>query len=348
MENAPQCVDTIDARGGFVTPGLIDAHCHLGIFGDSLGFEGSDGNEEVNPQTPHLRAIDALNPMDKCFEDARKAGITSVVTGPGSTNVFGGQMAAIKTSGKRIDDMIIKAPCSMKCAFGENPKRTGNGKNQSPITRMATAALFREAMYQAMSYDERIMDLEGENPVTDLKAEALLDVLKRRIPIHAHAHRADDIFTAIRLAKEFNVDVKIVHASEGHLIADELAKENIDVMIGPLISVRSKPEMKNLNPQSAAILERSGVRLAITTDHPEVPIDHLLLCVQLAVKDGMTAEGALQSVTCNAAEIAGIDDRVGKLKKGYDADMVIFDKNPLDFGAKVLFTIIDDVKVYKA
>ncbi len=347
MRDAPQDGDNVDAQGGYVIPGLIDAHCHLGIFGDSMGFEGSDGNEDASPVTPHLRAIDAINPMDRCFGEARAGGVTTVVTGPGSANILGGQMAAIKTCGIRIDDMIVKAPCAMKCALGENPKMHHGKSQRSPVTRMATAALLREALSAAMSYHEQVLDLTVENPPADLKNEALLGVLKGAVPLHVHAHRADDIFTALRIAGEYGVGVKIVHATDGHLIADILAKEGVDVMVGPLISIRSKPEMQGLIPETAAILERAGVRLAITTDHPEVPVDHLLLCMRLAVKSGMSEAGALRAVTCDAAAIAGIGNRVGRLQKGYDADMVILDNHPLDFHAKIRMTIINGVKVYK-
>lgn len=345
MRDAPDDGDVLDADGGFVTPGLIDAHCHLGIFGDAAGIEGSDGNEETDPQTPHLRAIDAINPFDKCFEDARAAGVTCVVTGPGSANVLGGQTAAIKTGGRRIDDMIVKAPCSIKCAFGENPKAVYRGKNRAPVTRMATAALIRESLYTAMSYGERLANINSEKPCIDLKSEALLSLLGNHIPLHAHAHRADDIFTAVRIAREFGVDVKIVHGTEGHLIADELAKEGVDVMVGPCLGDRGKPELKNKTFETAALLRKAGVRVAIITDHPETPVNYLLLCARLAADNGM--DDALRAVTCDAADISGIGDRVGRIKAGYDADLAIFDNNPMLFESKVKYTIIDGEKVYK-
>ena len=230
MKDAPpNSGSVIDAKGGFVVPGFIDAHCHLGMFGDSIGFEGIDGNEKTDPITPHLRAIDAINPNDGYFKEAREGGVTTVVTGPGSSNVVGGQTAAVKTNGIRIDNMIVKAPCSLKCAFGENPKKTYNEKSKAPVTRMATAALLREALFKAQRYAQRIS--KGDTPEFDIKSEALLSVLEGGLPIHAHAHRADDIFTAIRIGREFGIEVKIVHATEGHLIAGELAKEGVDVMV---------------------------------------------------------------------------------------------------------------------
>lgn len=346
MKDAPpNSGSVIDAKGGFVVPGFIDAHCHLGMFGDSIGFEGIDGNEKTDPITPHLRAIDAINPNDGYFKEAREGGVTTVVTGPGSSNVVGGQTAAVKTNGIRIDNMIVKAPCSLKCAFGENPKKTYNEKSKAPVTRMATAALLREALFKAQRYAQRIS--KGDTPEFDIKSEALLSVLEGGLPIHAHAHRADDIFTAIRIGREFGIEVKIVHATEGHLIAGELAKEGVDVMVGPSLSDRSKPELKGMSFKTAARLQKAGVRVAIITDHPVVPVNYLLLCAQLAAKEGMPPDAALRAITCDAAEIAGIGGRVGKIKKGYDADLLIFNKNPMDFNANLLMTIIDGVKVNK-
>ncbi|OQB14375.1 MAG: imidazolonepropionase [Firmicutes bacterium ADurb.Bin193] len=347
MSDSPFDDDVIDAKGGCVTPGLIDAHCHLGVFGDSQSLQSSDESERNNPITPHLRIIDSVNPLDRYFAEARAGGVTTVVVSPGSTNVLGGQTAVISTSGKRIDDMIIKSPCSLKCAFGDNPKTEHGGKGRSPQTRMATAAMLRQALYSAMDYGQRLADIEREKPPLDLVSEALLMLLDNRIPLHAHAHRADDIFTAIRIAEEFGIELKIVHATEGHLIADELAKEKIDVMVGPALCARTKPELYNLAFDNAAVLERAGVRLAIITDHPEIPINHLLLCAQLAVKGGMSREGALSAITCDAAAIIGVDERLGKIHKNYDADLVVFNKNPLDFDAEVLYTISKGEKMYK-
>jgi len=341
MHSAPKDNDVYDAQGGYAIPGMIDAHCHLGVFGDSIGFEGEDGNENPEPSSQHLRIIDAINPLDRCFLDARNAGVTTVVVSPGSANALGGQIVAVKTNGIRVDDIIVKQPLAVKVAFGENPKTVHNEKNQSPITRMATASLIRQALFNAQDY------IKKEDKQTDLKSEVLVRVLKNEIPLHAHAHRADDIFTAIRIAKEFKIDVKIVHGTEGHLIADELAKDKIDVMVGPSLSDRSKPELTNLTFKTAGILEKAGVRIALVTDHPVIPINYLLLTAQLAVKNGMTEQGALRAITIDAAGISGIDDKVGKIAIGYDADIAIFDKNPMEFTANIKQVIISGVKIDK-
>ncbi|NLB80223.1 MAG: amidohydrolase [Clostridiaceae bacterium] len=335
MQNAPTDDDNlIDAEGGFALPGFVDAHCHLGLFGDSIGFEGSDGNEETTPLTPHLRAIDGIDTFDRCFEEARNSGVTTAVVSPGSSNVIGGQIAAIKTFGCCVDDMIIKAPCGIKCAFGENPKYTHSEKKQMPTTRMSTAALLREALYNA-----KMQQKDTEEKV-DFQTQPILGLLNRELPLHAHAHRADDILTAMRIGKEFDILVKIVHGTQGDKIADKLAEENIDVIIGPIINSRNKPELSGASMKTAAILQNAGVRVALTTDHPEVPINFLLLSAQLAVKNGMSAEGALRAITCDAASVAGIDNYVGKIKNGLHADILIFDKPPLDFNSNLILKII--------
>ena len=248
-ETMPDDVEVIDACGHYLMPGMIDIHTHLGMWEDSLGFEGADGNEATDPATPHLRAVDAINPRDRTFGEALAAGITTVLTGPGSANPIGGQFCAIKTYGKRIDNMVIKAPASMKFAFGENPKRCYNSKNQSPSTRMATAAIIRETLNKVKQYMEKKQAAEekgSEPPAFDAKYEALIPVLKGDLPAHFHAHRADDIFTAIRIAREFNLNFTLIHCTDGHLISDELYKENVTVVSGPALSDRSKPELSNL------------------------------------------------------------------------------------------------------
>ena len=246
--------EILDAGGACVYPGFIDAHTHLGMWEDGLTFEGDDGNEETDPLTPQLRAIDAINPQDRCFREALEAGVTTIVTGPGSANPIGGQMAALKTSGKMVDSMIVKAPVAIKMSLGENPKTVYHGKNQTPSTRMATAALIREQLQKAQRYQEEIMraqnDDDFERPEFDMKCEALLPALSREVEVHFHAHRADDIFTAIRLAKEFQLDFVVVHGTEAHLIADELKEEKVRVLSGPIFCDRSKPELKNLSPSS--------------------------------------------------------------------------------------------------
>jgi imidazolonepropionase-like amidohydrolase len=340
----------IDATGCMILPGFIDAHCHLGLFDDSMGFEGDDGNEMTDPVTPQLRAIDGIYHMDRGFEEARKAGVTTVVTGPGSSNVIGGQFAALKTAGRRVEDMVIKEPVAMKVAFGENPKTVYNEKKQMPTTRMATAAILRENLKRAQEYaqqlDEYYKDSKNkEKPDYDIKMEALRKVLKREIPIKAHAHRADDILTAIRVAKEFGLRITIEHCTEGHLIKDILAEEGVSAIVGPLISERSKIELKNLSLKVPGILSEAGITVAIMTDHPVVPIQYLSLCAALAVKEGMDEELALKAITINAARIAGIDDRVGSIEPGKDADLVILDGHPFELKTKVVKTIINGKEV---
>lgn len=338
--------EVIDADGLWVTPGLIDAHCHVGMFEDSLGFEGSDGNEDSDPITPHLRAIDGINPFDRAFEDARKAGITTVVTGPGSANPIGGQFAAIKTAGICVDDMIIKAPCAMKFALGENPKSVYSEKDDAPFTRMGTAALIREALIKAKMYLEQMQKWEDDpeecdRPEFDMKSEALIPVLKGEIPAKVHAHRADDICTAIRIGKEFNIKITIEHCSDGDRIADILERESLPVMLGPTLSDRSKPELTNLTFDTYKNLSDRGIEVAIITDHPEITIENLPLCAAMAVRHGMDEEKALKALTITAAKNCGIDDRVGSIEVGKDADISVFDGNPVRFDSRCLYAFIN-------
>ena len=324
--------DVIDAEGCLVVPGLIDGHCHLGMWEEGIGFEGADGNESVDPVTPQLRAIDSINPMDEGFKMAREGGITTAVTGPGSANVVGGTFAAVKTSGHRIDDMIVKYPTSMKIAFGENPKRVYSEKEKSPITRMATASILRDTLFKAKKYyedTERGKKEPDEKPEFDIKMEAMIPVMNGDIPLKAHAHRADDIFTALRIAKEFELDITLDHCTEGHLIAEDLVKENKPALVGPSLSEKSKYELKNLTFETPKILNEAGVEIAIITDSPVIPLQYLSLVAGLAVKSGLKEEEAWKAITINPAKISGIDQRVGSLKEGKDADIVIFEGNPL-------------------
>lgn len=341
----------LDAGGRDLYPGFIDAHSHLGMWEDAIGFEGSDGNEITDPVTPHLRAIDGINPFDRTFEEARAGGITCTATGPGSANVIGGQFAVIKTWGKCIDEMILKAPCAVKCAFGENPKRTYNERDESPMTRMATAALLRENLIKARDYMEKKKeaetDEEAEKPDFDFKMEILAEVIEKRLPLKAHAHRADDILTAIRIAKEFDVDMTLEHCTEGHLIVDYLKKEKFAPIVGPSLSERSKFELKNLTFKTPGILANAGIKIAIMTDHPVIPIQYLPLCASLAVKAGMDRHEAMKAITINAAEIIGVGDRVGSIEVGKDADLVLWDRDPFDAHSEVLWTVIDGQVVYE-
>jgi len=347
----PADAEVIDAEGRMVTPGFVEAHCHLGMSESAIGFEGSDGNELTDPVCPHLRAIDGINPMDVTFEEARNAGVTSVATGPGSGNVIGGQFVALKTYGRRVDDMVIKEPLAMKIAFGENPKRVYNAKNKMPMTRMGTAALLREALFKAKRYKEQIERANGDPtklPKFDMKMEALLPVLRREIPLKAHAHRADDIFTAVRIAKEFGVRITLDHCTEGHLIADYIAKEGLPAIVGPSFGHRRKFELKNKTFKGPGILAKAGVKVAITTDSPVTPLHYLPLMAGLAAKAGMDPMEALRAITINPAQILGIDDRVGSIEPGKDADLAIYDGHPFETSAKPWMVLIGGEKVYKA
>ena len=335
----------IDAKGLTAYPGFIDPHCHMGMWEEGLDFEGDDGNEITDPVSPQLRAIDAINPNNLSFEEAYKNGITTVVTGPGSANVICGQFLAMKTYGQRVDDMVIKAPVSMKFAFGENPKNCYNDKEETPMTRMATASLIREALEKAKRYKDQMdkakIDADLDAPEFDAKWEALCPLFDKTLKAHIHAHRRDDIFTAIRIMKEFGIDYSIVHCTEGYLVADILKKENVEAITGPIISSRSKPELRLASAENPAILSQEGVSVSISTDYPEVPIQYLPLCAGIACKNGLPFEKALEAITIEAARHCNIDDRVGSLKSGKDADIVFFDKNPLSIEASPNIVIVN-------
>ncbi len=344
--------EVIDAEGKYVLPGFIDAHCHIGMREDSIGFEGSDGNECTDPVTPQLRAIDGVYHLDRSFTEARENGVTTVVTGPGSANVIGGQFVALKTYGKRVEDMIVKEPIAIKVAFGENPKRVYSANNKMPSTRMATAALLRESLRKALEYknsiEESKKDSEKKDKVKfDMKMDVLVKVLNKEIPLKAHAHRADDILTAIRIAKEFDVNLTIDHCTEGQLIKDVLKEEGISVIVGPLLSGRSKVELRNKSMETPAILSKAGVKVAIMTDHPVTPIENLWLYAAMAMREGMEEEEALKAITINAAEIVGIGNRVGSLEAGKDADIVIFDGHPFEIKSRATTTIINGEVVFR-
>lgn len=341
MADAPEepGAEIIDAAGGWVLPGLLDIHSHLGLYEDGLGFEGADGNEDTDPVTPHLRVIDGVNPMERAFRESLEAGVTTVVVSPGSANPIGGQLAAIKTWGRRIDDMVIAEPVGVKFAFGENPKSVYHDKEETPVTRMATAALIRENLRKAQEYhDRKRKALENEDedlPDFDAKLEALEPLVEGKLPAHIHAHRADDIFTALRICKEFGVKPVLVHGTEGHLVADLLAGEGVPVVSGPYMTDRSKPELKNLTEAAPGLLVRAGVPVAITTDHPEIPAKFLRLAAGVAVQAGMDEMDALRAITIEAAKIAGLDRRIGSLVPGKDADVVVLSGHPFDFRSRV-------------
>ena len=335
----------LDVNGAWVLPGLIESHAHIGITEEKWGIIGDDSNEETTPVTASLRAIDAVNPMDPAFHDAIEAGITSVMVGPGSANVVGGQFVFMKTQGRCVDHMIVKNPAAMKVAFGENPKTAYGDKNQYPSTRMGTAALLRKTLYQAVRYKK---DKENGNLTQeDFEMEPWIPVLKKEIPLKAHAHRADDILTAIRIAKEFDVDITIDHGTESHLIVDEIKASGFPVIAGTELTSRSKLEVQNMNFKTNRILNEAGILFSITTDHPVALIQTLPLCAGLAVKYGLPVEEGLKAITINAARICRVDDRVGSLKKGKDADIVVFSGNPMEVFTQTLCTIIDGEIIYE-
>ena len=343
--------EVLDATGLWAMPGMVDAHCHLGMWEDGVGEEGADGNESVDPVTPHLRAIDGINPLDRTFTEAREHGVTSVMTGPGSANVLGGMFVTMKTFGARVDDMVIEEPSALKAALGENPKRVYGEQKKTPKTRMATAGMLRQTLIEAIEYENRCklgLDDPRLMPERSLKLEAVCRVTRREIPLKVHAHRADDIQTALRIADEFGIDVTIDHCTEGHLIFDDLRRAGANVVLGPLFSDRPKVEMRNLTFRAPAMFEQAGIPFAIMTDHPVVPIQYLPVCAAIAVREGLSEKAALEAITINAARIAGIDGRVGSLKAGKDADIALFDGHPLDFRSRAVGVWIDGVRVHEA
>ena len=346
--DAPAGADVLDAKGALVTPGCVDAHCHIGLDNEAVGWEGKDYNEMADPLTPHLRAIDSINPMDEAFGLALKSGVTTACTGPGSANVVGGTFVAIKLYGKRVDDMIVKNPIAMKCAFGENPKRVyGQGGKKSPMTRMGTAALLRELLFKTRRYLE---DKEnGRNPGFDMKLEAMIPVMRGEIPLKAHAHRADDILTSIRIAREFGVKLTLDHCTDGALIAEELAQEGYPAFVGPTFGNKSKIELKNKSFTTPAVLHKAGVAVSIITDAPVIPLQNLPLCAALAVDAGLDVETAWRAITITPATSTGIGDCVGSLEVGKDADVVIWTADPMTtVGAKAYTTIVDGKVVWQA
>lgn len=336
---------TIDAKGLLVTPGLVDGHCHIGMIEQGIGAEGDDVNELSDPITPQLRGIDGINPRCSAFHDAIMGGVTTAVTGPGSGNVIGGQFVAIKTYGNIVDDMIIKEPVAMKVAFGENPKVCYGSQKKAPYTRMANVALIRETLIKATEYYQEIKAAQEKGtakPRFDIKLDAMVPVIKKEIPLKAHAHRIDDMFTALRVAKEFNIDITLDHCTEAHLDADRLAKENCGFLVGPSFGSKSKYELKEKTFNTPRVMHEAGIEFGIITDSPVVPSGYLALCAGLAVKAGLPQEVAWRAITINPARISGISDKVGSLKAGKDADIVLFQGNPLlDLGYKTVMTIVN-------
>lgn len=357
---SPMIEEEIDGNGKTLYPGFVDAHCHLGMWSDclSMQLEGDDGNEVTDPSTPHLRAIDSINAMDKCFEDAVSAGVTSVCTGVGSSNPIGGSFALIKTAGSvRVDKLIVKNPIAIKFALGENPKSTYNDRDETPVTRMATAAIIREQLQKALRYKDDLdeysykkgTDDEVGKPDFDAKCEALLPLFAKenKLKAHFHCHRADDIFTAIRIAKEFKLDYVLIHCTDGGIIADELAEDNPSAVLGPLFGDRGKPELAHHDITTPKILAEHGLKFAICTDHPETPIQYLPLTAALAVRGGLPREEALKAITINAARILGAAERIGSVEVGKDADFALFSGDPLDLTVTPDLVIVGGEIAYK-
>ena len=328
--------------GDWVLPGFIEAHCHVGIIEEKRGTMGDDCNEGTEPVTPHLRALDAVNPLDPAFHNALAAGITAVMTGPGSSNVVGGQFLFMKTYGRNIDEMKMLEPAAMKVAFGENPKCNFGNQNKMPSTRMAVAGMLREELFQAEQYRKNT-----SAEALEFRKEAWMPVFEKKIPIKAHAHRADDILTAIRIAQEFDLDITLDHCTEGHLIAESIAESGFPAIVGPSLTARSKIEVENMDFKTVGILHRAGVLTAVTTDHPVTLIETLPLCAGLAVKHGLPMEEGLKAITIYPAKICRVEHRVGSLEPGKDADIAIFDGNPMEVFTNTLFTIINGAVVYE-
>lgn len=344
--------EVIDASNCIVMPGIIEAHSHIGIQEERKGFEGNDCNEMTEPVTPYLKALDAINPMDSTFHNALSAGITGVMVGPGSSNVVGGQFVFIKTHGRAIDNMVVLEPAAMKVAFGENPKSNYNDKDKMPTSRMSIAALLREELFEAQQYyknkkNSQQSGNEDKDFNEEFRKECWLPVFDKKIPLKAHVHRADDILTAIRIAKQFGLKMTLDHCTEGHLIAEEIKESGFPAIIGPTLSVRNKIETQNMDFKTAGLLHKAGVKVAITTDHPVTRIQDLAICAGFAAKEGLGIDEGLKAITINAAEICNVSHRVGSIEVGKDADIAIFDGNPMEIFTKTLYTIIDGEVVYK-
>lgn len=341
-------VQVEDLQGKIVFPGFIDAHTHLGILEEIFQDDGDDLNEFTEPVTPELRALDAVNPLDLGFRDAASGGVTTVMTGPGSANVIGGTSMVIKTAGNSFDEMILAAQAGLKVAFGENPKRVFNEQKKMPCTRMGIAALLRQTLIDAEDYLNKKAKAPSSDEVfeRDLGMENMALVLQRKIPLRVHAHRADDILTALRITEEFGIEMVLEHGTEAHKVIPELQKRNIPVVLGPTLSSRSKVELAGMTWRTAALLEKAGILVALTTDHNVIPVQYLPLCAALAVKNGMSEEGALQAITLNPARVLKQDKRIGSIEAGKDADLVILSAYPLDWRSQIERVYIDGKVVY--
>ena len=352
-----ECIDpclnedgvVIDAKGKWVMPGLVEAHCHVGVAEDRKGIVGDDSNEATDPITPYIKAIDAINPMDAAFHSAIRGGITGLMIGPGSANVVGGQFAFLKARGRCADDMVVLEPAAMKIAFGENPKGQ-YGPSRMPATRMGVGYLLRQELFSAKHYLMRKKSAaeKGEPFEPDYRYECWEAVFDRKIPLKAHVHRADDILTAIRIAREFDLDLTLDHCTEGHLIKEKVKESGFPAIVGPSLATRNKTEIQYADFKTSGILHKEGVLVTVTTDYPASLIQSLPLCAGLAVRDGLPMEEGLKAITINSAKICRVDARLGSLEAGKDADIAIFDGNPLSTFTNCLYTIIDGEIVYNA
>lgn len=342
----PGDAEVVDAAGLQVYPGFVEAHGHIGLDGSGIGYEGMDYNELNDIISPQMRGIDGVKPLDPALPKAAAAGVTCVCVGPGSANVLGGTFTTIKTVGRRVDDMVVRDGVAMKCAFGENPKRVYRDKKDS--SRMTTAALLRETLFKAREYMEKkeaAGDDVSKRPAFDMKLEALLPVMRREIPLKAHAHATEDLFTALRIAREFDLKITLEHVTEGHLIVEELVEENVPLAVGPTLGSASKFELRNKSWTTPGVLAAAGCQVSVITDSPVIPQEYLPLCAGLAVQAGMDPFAALQAITINPARHAGIEDRVGSLEVGKDADIVITDGCPFEVSTKVKYVFIDGKEV---
>jgi len=341
--------EIIDAKERYVTPGFVDPHCHIGLYEESIGFEGADGNEATDPSTPNMRGYDAIYPYDVAFPEAVRGGVTSVSTGPGSANVIGGTFAVIKTVGKNVEEMVVKEEVAMKMALGENPKRVYNGKKVTPSTRMGSAAVMRRELTKAKEYYDKVQKAKKNKedmPPFDDKMHSLSRVFDG-LKVKVHAHRTDDIQTAIRICKEFKLDYTIEHCTEAHLMVEDLAKDNVSVIIGPTLGTKSKYELRNMSLKTAGILEKGNVEFAIMTDHPVLSLGDTRVQTACMIREGLSELGGLKAMTITAAKLNDVDDRVGSIEVGKDADIVIWSGNPFEFMTLADNVFIDGNLVYK-